>query len=170
MPVHGRTNSPPRHSRQCRQSRSDRHGLTGSLWTPCCLRHPPVNSGQKIGQLRNADGNNTGHRNRPRSSLFVNRHAPWPSCQMILMRSPRRPLKTNRRGNAGTGCQGDRCCPPQRCRGQRRVHTSTGPKDFDSATASSSGPPAVADGGATVIFIRSWSTRFRLSKTLPQLR
>jgi hypothetical protein len=34
-----------------------------------------------------------GHRKPPRSSLFVNRHAPWPSCQMILIRSPPRPLK-----------------------------------------------------------------------------
>ena len=29
-----------------------------------------------------------GYKKRPRSSLFVNRHAPWPSCQMILIRSP----------------------------------------------------------------------------------
>ena len=111
-----------------------------------------------------------GQMKRPLSKRLVNKHAPCPSCQIIFIRSPRRPLKTDRRGNAGTGCQGDRCCAPQRCRGQRRVHTSTGPKDFDSATASCSGPPAVTDGGATVIFIRSWSTRFRLSKTLPQLR
>jgi hypothetical protein len=34
------------------------------------------------------------HMLRPRSNQFVNRHAPWPSCQMILIRSPRRPLKT----------------------------------------------------------------------------
>jgi hypothetical protein len=25
------------------------HSLTGSLWTPHCPRHPPVNSGQEIG-------------------------------------------------------------------------------------------------------------------------
>ena len=28
----------------------------------------------------------------------------------------------DRRGNVGSGRQGDRCCGPQRCRGQRRVH------------------------------------------------
>ena len=73
---------------------------TGRLRTPCFLRHPPVNSGQKIGQLRTlivtTPSASDGHRNRPRSSLFVNRHAPWPSCQMILIRSPRRPLKQYR--------------------------------------------------------------------------
>ena len=37
-----------------------------------------------------------GHRKRPRSSLFVNRHAPWPSCQITFNRSPRRPRKQNR--------------------------------------------------------------------------
>jgi hypothetical protein len=33
---------------------------------------------------------------RPRSSRFENKHAPWPSCQMILTRSPRHQRKTNR--------------------------------------------------------------------------
>ena len=33
---------------------------------------------------------------RPRSSRFVNRHAPWPSCQITFNRSPRRPRKQNR--------------------------------------------------------------------------
>jgi hypothetical protein len=37
-----------------------------------------------------------GHTNRPRSSRFENRQAPWPSHQMIFKRSPRRPRKTNR--------------------------------------------------------------------------
>lgn len=39
---------------------------------------------------------------RPRSSLFTNRQAPWPSCQMTLIRSPRRPRKTKRRPLAGS--------------------------------------------------------------------
>jgi hypothetical protein len=34
----------------------------------------------------------------------------------------------------------------------------------------SSGPPAVTDGWTAGVFIRPWSIRFRLSKTLPQLR
>src|ERR1700730_16740189 len=34
--------------------------------------------------------------NLPLSSLFVNRHAPWPSCQMTFKRSPRLPLKQKR--------------------------------------------------------------------------
>ena len=37
-----------------------------------------------------------GHRKRPRSNRFENRHIPWPSCQTTLIRSPRRPRKTNR--------------------------------------------------------------------------
>src|SRR5208283_4013049 len=32
-----------------------------------------------------------GHRKRPRSSRFTNRHAPSPSCQISLIRSPLRP-------------------------------------------------------------------------------
>jgi hypothetical protein len=28
---------------------------SGSLWTPGCLRHPPIDAGQKVRQLRNAD-------------------------------------------------------------------------------------------------------------------
>src|SRR4029077_2474775 len=40
----------------CYESKS--HSLTGSLRTPCCLWHAPVNSGQQIGQLRNADRDN----------------------------------------------------------------------------------------------------------------
>jgi hypothetical protein len=34
--------------------------------------------------------------NRPRSSLFTNKHVPCVSCQRILIRSPRRPRKTKR--------------------------------------------------------------------------
>ncbi len=34
--------------------------------------------------------------NLPRSNLFVNRHAPWPSCQINFIRSPRRPRKQNK--------------------------------------------------------------------------
>ena len=37
-----------------------------------------------------------GHTNRPRSSRLENRHAPWPSHQITLIRSPRRPRNTNR--------------------------------------------------------------------------
>jgi hypothetical protein len=37
-----------------------------------------------------------GQTKRPRSSRFENRHAPWPSHQITLIRSPRRPRKTNR--------------------------------------------------------------------------
>jgi hypothetical protein len=33
---------------------------------------------------------------RRRSSRFVNKHAPWPSCQIIFIRSLPRPLKTKR--------------------------------------------------------------------------
>ena len=36
-----------------------------------------------------------GHTNRPFSRRFENRHAPCPSHQMILIKSPRRPRKTN---------------------------------------------------------------------------
>jgi hypothetical protein len=34
----------------------------------------------------------------------------------------------------------------------------------------SGGPPVAADGSAAGVFIRPWSIRFRLSKTLPRLR
>ena len=37
-----------------------------------------------------------GHTNLPRSSRLLNRQAPWPSNQINLIRSPRRPRKTNK--------------------------------------------------------------------------
>src|SRR5215470_667996 len=37
-----------------------------------------------------------GQRKRPRSNFFVNRQAPWPSCQITFKRLPRRPRKQNR--------------------------------------------------------------------------
>ncbi len=37
-----------------------------------------------------------GQTNRPRSSRFENRHAPWLSHQMIFNKSPRRPRNTNK--------------------------------------------------------------------------
>ena len=37
-----------------------------------------------------------GHTNGPRSSRLKNRHAPRPSNQITLIRSPRRPQKTNK--------------------------------------------------------------------------
>ncbi|MGY4167761.1 hypothetical protein ACVIM8_001834 [Bradyrhizobium sp. USDA 4529] len=40
----------------CRESKS--HSLTGSLRTPSCLRHSPVDAGQEIRELRNADRHN----------------------------------------------------------------------------------------------------------------
>ena len=45
-----------------------------------------------------------GHKNRPRSSRFANRHAPWPSCQITFSRSPRRPRKQNRWPPSGSRC------------------------------------------------------------------
>ena len=45
-----------------------------------------------------------GQTNRPRSSRFVNRQAPWLSHQMIFKRSPRRPLKTNIWPEYGSSC------------------------------------------------------------------
>ena len=46
-----------------------------------------------------------GHMKRPRSSLFVNRHAPWPSCQITFNRSPRRPRKQNKWPPNGSCCK-----------------------------------------------------------------
>src|SRR5262245_14275966 len=43
-----------------------------------------------------------GHKNRPRSNRFVNRQAPWPSCQITFNRSPRRPRKQNRCPHSGS--------------------------------------------------------------------
>ena len=43
-----------------------------------------------------------GQMKRPRSSRFVNRHDPCPSCQMILIRSPRRTLKMNKLPSNGS--------------------------------------------------------------------
>jgi hypothetical protein len=43
-----------------------------------------------------------GQRKRPRSNLFVNRQAPCPSCQTILIRSLRRPLKINKSPSNGS--------------------------------------------------------------------
>jgi len=45
-----------------------------------------------------------GHKNRPRSNRFVNRQAPWPSCQITFKRSPRRPRKQNRCPHSGSRC------------------------------------------------------------------
>src|SRR6185312_9359625 len=42
-----------------------------------------------------------GQMNLPLSSLFVNRHAPWPSCQITFKRSPRFPLKQKRPPSMG---------------------------------------------------------------------
>ena len=48
------------------------------------------------GDIVTAPSLDDGQMNRPRSSLFENRHAPWPSCQIIFTRSPRLPRKTKR--------------------------------------------------------------------------
>ena len=73
------------------------HSLTGSLWTPCCLRHPPVNSGQKIGQLRNADGDNTVRQRWPQEPSALQPFREQARALAIMpndFESPRRPLKT----------------------------------------------------------------------------
>ena len=50
-------------SRRISVRKSKSHGLTRRLWPPGFLRHPPVNSGQKIRELGDADRHNTvGHR------------------------------------------------------------------------------------------------------------
>ena len=42
------TYSPPKIPSDFRRE-SKSHSLSGSLWTPGCLRHPPINSGEEIG-------------------------------------------------------------------------------------------------------------------------
>ena len=79
----------------CKQKPSSDRGRT-----PGFLRMAPVDPGEQITELRRGDRHRTvgraGHRKRPRSSRLVNRHAPWPSCQITFKRSPRRPRKQNR--------------------------------------------------------------------------
>ena len=62
-----------------------------------------------------------GQRKRPRSSRFVNRQAPWPSCQITFSRSPRRPRKQNRWPLSGSRCSTSCTCSagwrsPSACR------------------------------------------------------
>lgn len=45
-----------------------------------------------------------GQTKRPRSRRFVNRQAPWPSCQITFRRLPRRPRKQNRWPPSGSRC------------------------------------------------------------------
>ncbi len=82
-----------------------------------------------------------GQINRPRSSLFENRQNPSPSCQMSLIRSPRRPRNTNTLPDQTTSQIGDsRSYPnPRTCRrcNHRDKHSST------ARTASASALPVM---------------------------
>ena len=69
----------------------------------------------RAGEIVTASPFVAGQMNRPRSSRFTNRHAPWPSCQITFKRSPRRPRKQNKCPLSGS-CRSTSCTQ----RGQRR--------------------------------------------------
>ena len=53
----------------------------------------PADSASCAGVIVTVPSATDGQRNRPRSRRLANRHRPWPSCQRIFIRSPRRPRK-----------------------------------------------------------------------------
>ena len=67
--------------------------LTSYLWPPRLLRRPPTDSFQQMAKLHGRDRHHPIGRRRPQKAFAFeplgNRQAPWPSCQMILIRSPR---------------------------------------------------------------------------------
>ena len=89
-----------------------------------------------------------GEMNRPRSSRFENRHAPCPSCQMILIRSRRRPRNTNRWPACGSALS--RSCTSKASPGKPRrmsvcpvaSHTRTVPVAVVVGTGIKACPPA----------------------------
>lgn len=65
-----------------------------------------------------------GHKKRPRCNRFVNRQAPWPSCQITFRSLPLRPRKQNSCPVSGprrsTSCTcSDRVAKPSSCRCDR---------------------------------------------------
>lgn len=61
-----------------------------------------------------------GHKNRPRSNFFVNRQAPWPSCQITFSTLPLRPLKQKRWPFRGS-CRRTSCTCRERPGNPRRL-------------------------------------------------
>ncbi len=84
-----------------------------SSLAPSKINHQPTDVGRQVfwgcrqsipesrypswtGEIDIAPSAGLGHRKRPFSNRLVNRHAPWPSCQITFKRSPLRPRKQNR--------------------------------------------------------------------------
>jgi hypothetical protein len=80
--------------------------LSNRRRTPCLQRHAPIDARKQIEscavEIVTVPLANDGHRNRPRSKRFENRHRPWPSLQRHLTRDPRRPRKTKRWPECGS--------------------------------------------------------------------
>ncbi len=74
--------------------------LSNRGWPPGFLGVPPVDSRQKITELRRRYRHRAIGDGRPEKAPafepFRIRQTPWPSCQMIFKRSPLRPRKQNR--------------------------------------------------------------------------
>jgi hypothetical protein len=90
---HGSSRPPPGADPACGPRRNVSAKGVGLEQPSIAGEIPPVDPVEYVGQLGGRDRH---HRNRPYSTSLAYSDMPIPSCQMILIRSPRAPLKTHK--------------------------------------------------------------------------